>query len=302
MQALTTTLKSSLKQLCCDISFEEPLSPHTSLKVGGPAWAWVRVRDVEELLKILDVAHEEALPVAVVGGGCNLLVSDAGFPGIVFHLRTAYFRKMEEHRGTLQAGAGVSNDELLTFCRRRGLGGLEFMTGVPGSVGGSVFGNAGSHGRSIGDRVEALTLLDPSRHLVTLKTIDLHFSYRNSGLDGSIILEAVLKVEPENKEVVEARCQELMRYKKETQDFSHSNAGCIFKNPPTPHRPCGELIELSGLKGTRVGDAQVSPKHANFIVNLGKATASDVYTLIDRVRTKVQKDHGIWLELEVREL
>ena len=302
MQTLTTTLKSSLKQLCCDISFEEPLSRHTSLKVGGPAWAWVRVKDVEELLKILDRAHEEALPIAVVGGGCNLLVSDAGFPGIVFHFRTPYFRKMEERHGTLQTGAGVLNDELLTFCRRRGLGGLEFMTGVPGSVGGSVFGNAGSHGRSIGDRVEALTLLNPSRHLITLKTTDLHFSYRNSNLEGAIVLEAVFTVDPQDKEAVEARCQELMHYKKKTQDFGHSNAGCIFKNPPAPHRPAGELIELSGLKGSRISDAQVSPKHANFIVNLGKAMASDVYTLIDQVRTKVQKDHGVWLELEVREL
>ena len=302
MQALTTTLKSSLKQLCCDISFGEPLSRHTSLKVGGPAWAWVRVKDPEELLKVLNVAQEEVLPVAVIGGGCNLLVGDAGFPGVVFNFRTPYFQRVQEDPGLLRVGAAVLNDELLTLCRRGGLSGLEFMTGVPGSVGGSVFGNAGSHGQAIGDRVLALTLLKDSKQFVTLQKKDLHFSYRHSDLNGSIILEASLKVEPQDPRAVEARCQELLRYKKKTQDFSHSNAGCIFKNPPAPHRPSGELIERSGLKGARIGDAQVSPIHANFIVNLGKATASDVYALIEQIRKKVETDHGIWLELEVQEL
>ncbi len=302
MQTLKTNLKTELQRLCSNISFEEPLSHHTSLKIGGPAWAWIRVKDPEELVRILAFAEEASLPVATVGGGCNLLVSDAGFPGIVFNFRTPYFRRIEETHGILQVGAGVSNDDLLSFCRRRGWGGLEFMTGVPGSVGGSIFGNAGSHGKAIGDRVEALTLLDPSRHLIPLRRNELHFSYRNSNLNGNIVLGAALKVEEEPRELVEKRCQELMRYKKETQDFSHSNAGCIFKNPPAPHRPSGELIERSGLKGTRVGDAQVSPRHGNFIVNFGEATASDVYALIDQVRARVHKDHGVWLELEVREL
>ena len=144
--------------------------------------------------------------------------------------------------------------------------------------------------------------MDSFHNVVILKKGQLHFGYRSSNLDGAILLEAHLRVEPQDKEAVERRCRELMSYKQKTQDFSHSNAGCIFKNPPPPQFSSGELIELSGLKGMRVGDAQVSPKHGNFIVNLGKATAADIYALIEQVRTKVQKDHRVWLELEVREL
>ena len=130
MHILKTNLKTELGRICSNVLFEEPLSRHTSLKVGGPAWAWIRVKDPEELVQILDFAKTETLPVAVVGGGCNLLINDAGFPGIVLNFRTSHFRRIERDHETLQIGAGVLNDELLNFCRQHGLGGLEFMTGV----------------------------------------------------------------------------------------------------------------------------------------------------------------------------
>jgi len=283
------------------VLFDEPLSRHTSLQVGGPAWAWIWVKDLENLLKILHFSEEEKFPVCIVGGGCNLLPKEEGFQGIVLNLRTPFFRRLELIGGTvLEAGAGVSLEELVAFTRRRGLGGLEMMTGVPGTVGGAIAVNAGSHNRSIGDQVEEITFLSPKREVIRLRRRDARFEYRASHLPEGFILEAKLKVVPVDRTQLDEQCRQFMIYKKMTQELVKPSAGCIFKNPKTSEKSSGELIELSGLKGERVGDAQVSEKHANFIVNVGCATSNDAFSLIERIQKRVKKDHGCELELEVR--
>lgn len=299
-----SVLKERLRQLTLStVLFEEPLSRHTSLRVGGPAWAWVWVKDVESLLKIVQFSEEEHLPLCMIGGGCNLLPKQKGFDGIVLNLRTPFFRRIELNGDTtLEVGAGVSLEELVAFTRRRGLGGLEMMTGVPGTVGGALFGNAGSHDRSIGDQVEEILMLNKKRELVRLKKKDISFEYRSSNLPEGFFLEAKLKVVPVDRDRLNEQCREFMLYKKRTQELVKPSAGCIFKNPKASQKSSGELIELSGLKGESVGDAQVSEKHANFIVNVGRATSDDVFALIEKVQKKVRKDHGYDLELEVRVL
>lgn len=283
------------------VLFDEPLSRHTSLRVGGPAWAWVWVKDVENLLKILQFSKEESLPICVIGGGCNILPKDEGFPGIVLNLRTPFFRRMELIGETmLEVGAGVSLEELVTFTRRRALGGLEMMTGVPGTVGGAIFVNAGSHERSIGDQVEEVVFLNAKREVERLRRRDISFEYRTSHFPEGLVLEAKLKVAPVDRAELDEQCRQFMLYKKRTQELVKPSAGCIFKNPKNSEKSSGEFIELSGLKGERVRDAQVSEKHANFIVNLGRATAGDVFALIERIQKRVKKNYGCDLELEVR--
>ncbi len=282
------------------IFYNEPLSRHTSLRVGGPAWAWIPVLDTDDLFQILQTARENGLLTAVVGGGCNLLPGDSGFPGIALNFRTPFFRKMEQSGGELRVGAGVSTDEMIAFCRREGFSGLECMTCVPGTIGGSVFGNAGSHGEAIGDRVKTLLLLNDKGELVRRKKSEVRFGYRTSDLEGNIVLEATFDVFPEDPRKVETRYRERLRFKQATQDLTRSNAGCIFKNPPPPFPSSGELIDRAGLKGESVGDAEVSEKHANFIVNRGQATAGDVFLLIERIQKRVKEEHGCDLELEVR--
>lgn len=281
--------------------FDESLSRHTSLHVGGPAWAWVWVKDLESLLKILHFSEEEGLPFCIIGGGCNILPKEKGFEGIVLNLRTPFFRRMElAGETTLVVGAGVSLEELVAFTRRNALGGLEMMTGVPGTVGGAIVVNAGSHNRAIGDQAEEVTLLTPKGELLRLRRREIQFEYRASSLPEGFVLEAKLKVSPVNRDQLDEQCRQFMIYKKKTQELVKPSAGCIFKNPKNSDKSSGELIELSGLKGERVGDAQVSEKHANFIVNVGKATADDVFGLIEQVQKRVRKDHGCELELEIR--
>ncbi len=285
------------------VLFDEPLSRHTSLRVGGPAWAWVWVKDSQDLLKMVAFAKEETLPICMVGGGYNVLSKQKGFDGVILNLKTPYFRRMEiEGKTTLCVGAGVSLEELVAFTRRKGLGGLEMMTGVPGTVGGAIAVNAGSHNRSIGDQIEKIVFLNSEREVVHLTKEEIHFEYRSSSLTDGFVLEAKLRVTPTDRETLDSQCREFMLYKKRTQDLVRPSAGCIFKNPKSLNQTSGELIDLSGLKGKRVGDAQVSEKHANFIVNLGRATSDDVFSLIDQVRGQVRKDHQCELELEVRVL
>ncbi|MFH1858155.1 MAG: UDP-N-acetylmuramate dehydrogenase, partial [Candidatus Omnitrophota bacterium] len=178
----------------------------------------------------------------------------------------------------------------------------EMMTGIPGTVGGAIAVNAGSHDRSIGGQVEELLFLNASDEVIRLRRAEISFEYRTAHLPEGFILGAKLRVAPMDPAQVDEQCRQYLLHKKKTQDYSKPSAGCIFKNPKAMGKSSGELIELSGLKGQRVGDAQVSEKHANFIVNLGCATSEDVFALIEKIQKKVKKDHGCALELEVRVL
>lgn len=274
----------------------EPLSRHTSFGIGGPADYFIRPASEKELLEVLRIIHEHGLDLMIIGRGTNILAGDGGYRGVVVDLRGAC-RRLERDGEVVIAGAGVIVSELLDYCLSQDLGGLEFMAGIPGSVGGAVRVNAGAWGLAMGDRVEEIRGYDLSGGEVTLRRDQLRFSYRQAGLpDDLIIIQARLSLKPEQAESIAGRMEDYRRRRRH-QPVDQKCAGSVFKNPPSA--PAGQLIEEAGCKGLRVGDAQVSAQHANFIINLGEATAVAVRELIDQVRRRVRDHSGIELELEI---
>jgi len=284
----------SIKKLGLAVKTNEPLASHTTFKIGGPADFFVEVEEEEKLLKLIKLLKELKLPYFILGGGSNLLVADEGFRGVVVkiancELRIANFK--------IIAGAGVSLGRLVELAAKNSLTGLEFAAGIPGTVGGAVRGNAGAWGQAIGDRVKRVKVLTPQGEIKWIGASDCHFSYRQSRFKKTkeIILEVELELEKGNKKEIQEKISQNLA-KRATQPKEPS-AGCIFVNP----KPlvAGELIDKCGLKGKRIGDAQISPKHANFIVNLGKAKAADVNKLIKLIKEKVKEKFGVELEEEI---
>ena len=275
---------------------DELLSRHTSFGIGGPAEFFVRPATVDDLMAVLRLCEAHEVPLMVIGRGTNLLVGDGGVRGVVLDLSQAC-RQLQERSDGLVVGSGVSVSELLEFCVRQGWGGGEFMAGIPGSVGGAVRVNAGAWGESIGQRVRAIKGYDSGGGEVFLKGKDVRFGYRRAYLPGEpIIVEVELALTRESPQAVEARAREFSQ-RRSSQPTGQRSAGCVFKNPP--EIAAGKLIEDSGCKGLRVGGAEVSPEHANFIVNRGGATAEDVKRLIQQVRDRVEERFGIELEMEI---
>lgn len=275
-----------------------PLAKHTTLRVGGPAGIFVIADSINELRLVLQTALDFGLPYFVLGKGSNVLVSDEGFDGIVIELGID-FRRIVVDGGYIQAGAGVALPVLVQVACKRGLEGLAFAVGIPGSLGGALVTNAGAYGRTIGDVVRKVTVYNTLDH--QLRSVDhseIAFRYRNSSLpaDG-IIVEAVIKLEESDPDCVAGEMEKLFRKRKRSQPLNLPSAGSVFKNPPGLF--VGRLIEEVGCKGLRVGDAQISQKHANFIVNLGNATANDVLTLLKKVQDEVYSVKGIILEPEI---
>jgi UDP-N-acetylmuramate dehydrogenase len=240
------------------------------------------------------------VPHHVIGGGFNSLALDAPVAGVVVQL--SRWRRLEERPGlTLRVDAGVSHSQLTRFCAERGFAGLEFGAGIPGSIGGWIAMNAGIPGREIGDRVVELEVVSPTgTRIAHLPREVLHFRYRAlRGLaPGSVIVSALLRVDRSTPAAVRAEVAALLARREQTQPLSVPSCGSVFKNPPGDY--AGRLIEAAGLKGHRVGGAQISPMHANFIANLGGATASDVMELIRLAQERVQQHSGTRLECEVR--
>lgn len=288
------------------IKFNEPLSKHTSLRIGGPADYWVEPKDLEDLRVILEFALDRHLPWKVLGEGTNILARDRGFRGLIISLRGDCFQKLEFNEEKVAAGAGVLLSKLTSEAGERGLGGLEFAVGIPGTVGGGVVTNAGAQSVSVGDVTSSVKVLNPSRGISLLKKEDLKFDYGetvpfgyrtcNLGKD-EVVLEAEMEFKKEDKDEIANLMKEHSRKRKETQPLREASAGCIFKNPS--HVSAGELIDKAGLKGRRVGDAQVSTKHANFIINRGGAKAEEVFSLMETVREEVLRKMGIRLEPEI---
>lgn len=303
---ITTSAYQELRELTGGrVRFDEPMRLHTSFHIGGPAEAWVEPQDLDELKALLALAAAAEMPVTPIGGGANLLVRDAGLPGLVISLAAPAFRRLEVEETRVTVGAGVGLDRVVAATREAGLGGCEFLTGIPGKVGGAVRTNAGTRDgqggfRAMGDVVTQVTVLRRDGTTATRSAAEVGFHYRQSSLNGDLVLEAVLALAPRPSEEIGRRVAALMAHKRATQDLSAPSAGCIFKNPPRGGPPAGGLIEQAELKGMRVGDAVVSPRHANFIVNLGAAKASDVLALISAVQYKVLQEHGVFLELEVQ--
>jgi UDP-N-acetylmuramate dehydrogenase len=282
------------------IRFDVPTSRLTSLRVGGPADAVALPEDRASLRALLQLCAEHDVPHHVIGRGFNTIVRDEGVDGVLIQL--SKLRALEERPGGgLRAEAGVSHATLTKFCRQRGLAGLEFGAGIPGSVGGWVAMNAGIPEREAKDVVRELEVLSPTgRHHHHVPRPRLRYRYRGlRGLaDGSVVVSALLGIQPAKKSAVAAEIARHLEKRAGSQPLDLPSCGSVFKNPRHGH--AGQLIEAAGLKGARRGDAQISTVHANFIVNHGGATAGDVLALIGQARATVRLRTGILLEPEVR--
>jgi UDP-N-acetylmuramate dehydrogenase len=289
-----------------EVREREPLAGHTSFRIGGPADALVLPADRKDLITLLLQVRQQGLPFVILGGGTNVLVRDGGFRGVVISLkRMAALTTVREYRsvgGTfavVHAEAGCALAGVLRHAMERGWSGLEFAAGIPGTVGGAICMNAGTAQGEIGDVIDAVTLVSPRGEIVVRHREEMGFGYRTASIPPDhAVLDAKLILRHGERERIQARVKELMARRRERQPWGLPNAGSVFKNPHD--LSAGKLIEEAGLKGMTVGGAQVSDKHANFIVNLGGATAADVLKLMDIVRERVLEAHRIRLEPEIK--
>jgi UDP-N-acetylmuramate dehydrogenase len=280
----------------------EPLKNHTTFKIGGPARLFFRPDNLEELRQVVGNARKRALKVLVLGAGSNLLVSDQGVRAAVIKLDSPAFRKTAKIKNILEAGAGKPLNQLLAYCGAHGLSGLEFLSGIPGTVGGALIMNAGvslgAKKLAIGDLVQSVRVLDHNSGIKILKRRKLKFGYRRSNLAKYIILSACFKLIPKDKRAVQDNIAGYLARRRNTQDYSRPNAGCVFKNPQGDS--AGKLIDACGLKGKKINGAVVSSKHANFILNEKKCSADDVLALVKLIRKEVKKKYNILLEPEIK--
>jgi UDP-N-acetylmuramate dehydrogenase len=280
-----------------EIRRDEPLALHTSLRVGGPADLFLVPADLTDLQKCLDQLEEAEMPFLVIGGGYNLLARDGGFRGAVISLKS--FNSMVALDGRrINAGAGVVIGALVRFAGEHGWSGLEFMAGIPGSFGGALTMNAGAHGEAIMDRLMTLTTL--RNGMVTERGRDeLNYGYRQLHLvQEEIILSASLQLHEGNEAEIAAKIDTFLAHRREVQPLALPNAGSFFKNPAGEQ--AWRLIDTAGLRGYRIGGAQVSELHSNFLVNRGGATAGDFLELARNIKTAVKNKCGVDLEEEVR--
>jgi len=286
--------KAALSGIRGEVLFDAPLADLTSLRIGGPADVLVSPEDVHDVCRIVRQASAAQVPVMVLGG-TNLLVRDGGIRGVVLSLSNLAAIEKEDDR-LVFAEAGVRMPTLLGFAVHHALSGLEWAAGIPGTVGGAVVMNAGTKLGEMQTCLDAIQMVNPEGRLRTYPATDVVFSYRSVNLPEGIVVGAWLRLTPASRETIESQTKSYLQYRKRSQPLSQPNAGSVFKNPR--EIPAGRLIEEAGLKGYRVGDAQVSPKHANFIVNLGRARSTDVLRLIETIRQEVLRRTGIRLELE----
>jgi UDP-N-acetylmuramate dehydrogenase len=279
------------------LAFDEPMSRHTTLRIGGPADAWFAPAAVDELRAVVQACAARGIPMVPVGGGSNLLVRDGGIRGVA--VATRNLRGLERLGPTgVRVEAGVSTGKLLASATGWELGGLEFLGGVPGSVGGGLIMNAGTYlgeFKDVTTEVGSVRLADGE--LVRRPAPACGFVYRGSALPtDEVVVEGRLELRPRPRAEIEAEVRGLRDRRRDREPQRVSNAGSVFKNPPGDH--AGRLIEAVGFKGTRVGGAECSPVHANWFVNLGGATAADMFELIRMARARVAEAHGVELELE----
>ena len=275
----------------------EPLAKRTTLRVGGPAEVFVEPASEAELSEVLRFCHANGVPFFVLGRGSNLLIRDGGIRGVVIHLGAPAFSQIDLADGRLRCGAGAKLRDIALTAKRHGLGGLEFLEGIPGNLGGALRMNAGAMNGWTFDAVESLRFMDYTGQVHQRAASEVPTTYRSCPLlKNAIALGATLHGTTTPPDQIEARLAECQK-KRWTSQPKEPSAGCMFKNPPTI--PAGKLVEELGLKGTRVGGAMVSPVHGNFIVNDQGATARDVLALLDLVRRTARAQRGIELETEV---
>ncbi len=290
--------KLSLREPPLRVQQHIPLDKYTTLRVGGTADYFAEPASEAELMCLLNAAEEAGMPTLLMGNGSNLLVRDGGFRGLVIRLGKAYSR-IEPWEGGLAAQAGALLSAVACQAAEASLTGLEFAQGIPGTVGGGVYMNAGAYGGELGSRIESVTILDRGA-VRRIPGDEMQFGYRHSRAmeEGWIVLEARFRLEKGRRETIEAAMRDFAARRKEKQPLNYPSAGSFFKRPAGHF--AGALIEGAGLKGRCVGGAQVSEKHAGFLINTGGATAADFLALMKQVQETVQSAYGVALEPEVR--
>lgn len=292
-------VKNLAQILKCAVKCGEPMSRHTSFKIGGNAELYIEVKKPSQLSEIIKECNRSNTPYLILGRGSNLLVSDSGIKGVVISLQGDFKRIDILDQTSLYCGSGVSLARLCTKALSCNLSGLEFAWGIPGSAGGATFMNAGAYGGEMKDVIYSVTHMTRDGNIETLKGGDLNFSYRSSVYreNGCIILGITLQLKTDNPVLIRDRMDDYMARRKEKQPLDFPSAGSVFKRPRGAY--AGTLIEQCGLKGKTIGGAQISEKHAGFIINKGNATCQDVCTLIKTVQDKVKQETGYSLEREI---
>lgn len=314
-------LEELVSRVGCEVRFDEPLANYTTYRIGGPAAALCFPRNPEEIAAVLRLARETGTRWLVLGLGSNVLIGDQGFDGIVLRLGKGLDRIEREADGTVwKVGAGLPTPLLARRTAAAGLAGVHLLVGVPGTVGGGVFMNAGAHGQEFSRVVRAVTVVNEEGECLTLEGASIPWRYRDSGLESCVVVEARIELQAEDPRLLEEGIRKHLRWRKWGTPFTQPCCGSVFRNPfptqppgasrnapaespgvaPGVPQTAGQLIDAAGMKGFTVGRAQVSPRHANYIVNLGGATAAEVLAVIDAVRERVLRQFGIELQLEVK--
>jgi UDP-N-acetylmuramate dehydrogenase len=275
----------------------EPLAMHTWFQLGGPAEFFAEPEKPDQLIDLLKRCHDEGVDVRILGQGSNILVRDEGVSGMVLRLSSLEFGRLDIDGQRVIVGGGANLVRLVTTSVHRGLAGLETLVGIPGTIGGALHGNTGAHGSDIGQWTASATVVTATGEIHERTRDDLVFGYRESSLDEGVILEATLMLEEDDPRELARRMQKQWILKRAKQPMGHQCAGCIFKNPRGAS--AGELIDKCGLKGTRIGGAVVSERHANFIIAEPHCTSQDVLRLIELVRSQVNERMDARLELEI---
>ncbi len=278
----------------------EPMSAHTTFRIGGPARYYMIPENAGQVSKCMGFAMKMELPYVIVGKGSNVLFSDEGYPGVVIEVGRSMADIEVSEDGHIRAGAGAGLGALAAAAAKQSLSGLEFASGIPGTVGGAVVMNAGAYGGEIKDCIKSAKVLDKEGAVLELSRDEMELGYRSSVIQrrGYIVTEAVFQLHKGNKEQILGRMSELNAKRREKQPLDYPSAGSTFKRPEGYF--AGKLIEDAGLRGFQVGDAQVSEKHCGFVINRGKATAADVIGLMEEVQKRVLETSGVRLEPEVK--
>lgn len=309
MACLDVAAKERLAALCqlekIPVLWDEPMKNHTSFKIGGPAAALCAPKDRQQLRELVGFVQREGVDSWYIGNGSNLLVSDKGLNGIAILLDSGFDGEIEVDGTVLLAPAGKKLSAVCAAACAAGLTGLEFAYGIPGSVGGAVYMNAGAYGGEMKDRLLWVEYLAPTGEIVRLEQEQLSLSYRHSrfmeeGMQGSCIVRAAFGLQRGEKAAIQSEMDRILNQRRQKQPLEYPSAGSTFKRPQGAF--AAQLIDECGLKGFTVGGAQVSEKHAGFVINTGKATCADVLELTRQVRECVQEKTGYLLELEVRQL
>lgn len=281
-----------------DIKVNEPMKYHTSFRVGGPAKIFLEISSEEILKKVFALLKEKNLPYFVLGNGSNLLVSDEGYEGVIIYLGKE-FSEIKAEENKITAGASALLGKVARICLKHGLTGLEFAAGIPGSLGGGVVMNAGAYGGELSQVVTGVRAMNPLGEILVLSKEELQMGYRTSIFkkEPYVILEVTMQLQSGNKEEIEAKMEEYTKARKEKQPLEYPSAGSTFKRPEGYF--AGKLIMDAGLRGYRIGDAQVSEKHCGFIINKGNATATEIKSLMQEVSQIVNEKFNVELEPEV---